>query len=81
MKLTSIRKIEEEFTEDIVCNKCGKSLAVKDESGEVMEFCGIYCNISGGYFNNYIEDGAEYWFDLCEECVVELPAENNLCGE
>lgn len=48
----------------LICNKCGEDVV---EDGALRD-----AKVSGGYSSALIEDGAQYSFDLCEECVVEL---------
>jgi hypothetical protein len=70
MKITRkvVRQIEEELTDDILCNKCGESCLDKHE----RNFEGlIEAHLSGGY-GSKIGDGIEVEFSLCELCLIEL---------
>lgn len=51
----------------IVCNQCGKSLAVKD--GIVREGA-VLVNHAWDYFSE--KDGEVHHFDLCESCYDEM---------
>jgi len=51
----------------IICNKCGK-----DTIGDQCDGALQNAKVSGGYNSTHIEDGAQYSFDLCESCVVDL---------
>jgi len=72
-----LRKLKEvtqsiEYTEDIVCNKCGNSLR-REEAGDPPIFCGLTeCYVEGEYYSPVLPDGVSYKFDLCEKCVMEL---------
>lgn len=58
---------EKEVIEDILCNKCGKSL-----------LCGMNFNglekviVIGQYDSTHLVDCQSYEFSLCEGCLVEL---------
>lgn len=62
------KEIIEDIIEDILCNKCGKSL--KDEQG--MNYEGLVeANFIGGFYSKF-GDMSKYKFSLCEECLDEL---------
>jgi len=67
MKEIEIKKVVKEVVKDVRCNICGQSMLGQD--------CGNTCGLSAGVFGNYdsthLEDQAEYWFDICEKCLVE----------
>ncbi len=60
----------------VVCNKCGRVLKVKD--GYLKEYC-----FSGdtvfGYFSR--KDGMKHHFDLCEDCYDALTAQFDVAVE
>ena len=51
----------------VVCNQCGKSLAVKD--GIVREGA-VLVNHAWDYFSE--KDGEVHHFDICEACYDEM---------
>lgn len=58
------KRIEEkEYLEKVVCNCCGRELAVED--GYLKEGCFEGRQVFG-YFSK--RDGLRHSFDLCEEC-------------
>jgi len=62
------KSITEDVVEDIICNKCGKSL--KDSCD--MNYEGLTeARICGGYASK-IGDMLELSFSLCEKCLIEL---------
>lgn len=69
MIIKSKRQEEVEFTEDVLCNKCGNSLKI----GHFNEFYGLVeVEFSTGYFSNALPDGMIYSFSLCEPCLEKL---------
>lgn len=61
------RKTEAKELSKIICNRCGKEIAVKN--GFVREgVIGIECE--WGYFSE--KDGERHSFDLCEACYDEI---------
>lgn len=54
----------------VICNRCGKKLAV--ENGMIKEGC-FQGDTRFGYFSN--KDGMKYFFDLCEECYDKMISE------
>ena len=70
------REVEE--IDDILCNMCGNSCKVvlgKNSKGDnIMDYSGCLSGVEvcGGYGSKYLEDGDQYKFDLCEECVSKL---------
>ena len=70
MKITKTHQVTEEYVEDILCNKCGKSL--KQPSG-CQNFCGLEeVSVRGNYDSPVLGDMAIYYFSLCEYCLQEL---------
>lgn len=67
MKTTKTEMVEQEITEDVICNKCGNSC--KKDHG----FYGlIEHTVSGGYESEPLSDGTNYTFSLCEKCLDGL---------
>lgn len=62
-----IKTIEEEEIEDIICNKCGRSLKGEYNYSGINEL-----QIVGGYDSPVFGDGDKYIFSLCEYCLKEL---------
>jgi hypothetical protein len=56
--------------EEVICNKCGKSM-MRDCCGE-REIYGLCTEVSGGYGSSPLEDMTKYLFDLCEDCLLDL---------
>jgi hypothetical protein len=70
------KKIQQtvEVTDDILCNRCGKSLKTKlDPEGEIYNFDGLTegC-ITGSYTSSHLADMETYCFSLCEQCLVDI---------
>ncbi len=62
------KEVVEEVVDDVICNKCGKSLI--DEGN--MNYEGlIEASVSGG-FHSKIGDMVELKFSLCEDCLLEM---------
>jgi ribosomal-protein-alanine N-acetyltransferase len=55
---------------EVVCNKCGRVLKVKD--GYLKEFC-FAADTAFGYFSR--KDGVTQHFDLCEDCYDSLTSQ------
>ena len=53
--------------ETVICNCCGKKLAVKDG---ILREGGLKVEHTWDYFSE--KDGETHRFDLCEECYDEL---------
>jgi len=51
------------------CNKCGEIISYNFKDGKCY---GTSVTIHGGYFNKHLSDLTSYWFDICEECLVEF---------
>jgi hypothetical protein len=70
------KKIQQtvEVTDDILCNRCGRSLKTKlDPDGEIYNFDGLAeCTVSGGYTSPCLSDMTNYTFSLCEPCLVDI---------
>lgn len=82
MKKTKWIEKKVEITEDIICNKCGKSCIPK--TNLINEAYGlIEASVSGGYDSIFLRDEQSYTFSLCEECLKEMfdnfliPPKNN----
>ncbi len=57
----------EKILEQVICNKCGRELTVKQ--GMLQE--GIFeAKQNFGYFSR--RDGVSHQFDLCEDCYDQL---------
>lgn len=77
------KNVEDNKLEKVICNKCGKELAV--QNGYLKEGC-FTVDYVFGYFSK--QDGNRHCFDLCEECYnewifamkvpVEISQENEL---
>jgi hypothetical protein len=68
IKIKKVTKtIEEEEIEDIICNKCGRSLKGKYDYSGINEL-----RVEGGYDSPVFNDGDKYIFSLCEYCLKEL---------
>jgi hypothetical protein len=64
---------EVEELDDVICNKCGKTLK-KEIFRDDFNYCGLEELImSCGYGSD--NDGDVYIFSLCEECVFKLMSE------
>ena len=69
MKITHKVTTETDFTDDIICNKCGKScFGHKSYSPEGL----IEVHVRGGYGSAVIGDGDTLTFSLCERCLVPI---------
>jgi hypothetical protein len=70
MIIFKTRQVEEEYIEDILCNKCGKSL--KQPAG-CQNFCGLTeAVVRGNYDSPVLGDMTTNKFSLCEYCLKEL---------
>ncbi len=69
-----IKTVEQEFLEDLCCNKCGKSckhIVTQGADGkDVVQYEFAVVSASFGYWSH--SDGSIYDFDLCEDCFYEL---------
>jgi hypothetical protein len=76
MKKTIVITTQIEEVDDIICNKCGKSLKEEIRDGMVLineEFCGLMeTEVYGQYYSPYLENGQIYRFSLCEKCLKNL---------
>ncbi len=63
------QKKEIEEIKKIVCNKCGREIAVKNGRAEEGVFS---VDHTWGYFSE--KDGERHSFDLCESCYDEFIA-------
>lgn len=69
MKIFKKKLVETNIIEDIICNKCGKSLRSKYNS---TTFVGLIDGfVQGSYFSDKLDDLVNYKFSICEECVSE----------
>lgn len=62
--------IAENHLEEVRCNKCGKSLEVRE--GFVREGA-FHVEYDFGYFS--AKDGLKHTWDLCEECYDKMTRE------
>lgn len=68
--MRKIQKSREGQLQELICNKCGKKLSLKQ--GRVMEgVCSV--TVRWDYFSH--KDGEVHSFDLCEDCYDELIAQ------
>ena len=65
MKIEKLKKISQLVTEDIICNKCGKSCKSTNEDYYGL----IETSVTGGYYSTHLEDMTTYTFSLCEVCL------------
>ena len=80
MKITKTEKeiVIKEVIQDVLCNKCTKSLrthiaTAEDDGQKIYETYGIVeQTYNGGYCSDPLEDEAKYTFSLCESCLKEL---------
>jgi len=63
--IKTVNKAVEE-TDNIFCNKCGKSCYSEVAYGGL-----IGAKVKGGYCSKFIGDGDNYQFDICEKCFKE----------
>lgn len=69
MRITHKIHVEEDFTDDIICNKCGNTcLPIKECGGEGL----IEASVCGGYGSEIIGDGDSLTFSICERCLIEI---------
>lgn len=67
IKTVKLKKvIEQNYVDDIICNKCCKSL-----KGE-YHYEGLTRAKSTGGYDSKIGDMVTWSFDLCEDCLLEL---------
>lgn len=67
--MKKIQKLSQEVLQELVCNKCGKRIALKD--GIPREgVCSV--EIPWSYFSR--KDGEIHRFELCEDCYDEWVA-------
>lgn len=67
--MRKVENIQEKKLIQVICNCCGKELAV--ENGILKEEC-VCVEKSFGYFSK--KDGKMHRFDLCEKCYDEMTA-------
>lgn len=66
-------RVEHLVTQDVMCNKCGRSCRVEDEhQPEVFGFVCVELRVDWGYFSSY--DLESHRSHLCERCYEELVA-------
>ena len=71
MKKIKIVTQEVEILDDLICNKCGKSLKQIISTDGDFNFCGLEeVQMICGYGSK--NDGTIYTFSMCEDCVLEL---------
>ena len=67
--MKKIRKNEETVLQELICNKCGKTIRL--QNGQPMEgVCSV--EVQWGYFSE--KDGEVHRFDLCEKCYDDITA-------
>jgi len=72
MKITTKVTVEQDFIQDIICNKCGESCINEGcPSPEGL----IEITADGGYGSNWIGDGDSLTFSICERCLVAIVLE------
>lgn len=65
--------VEHLVTQDVACNKCGRSCRVEDEhQREVFQFVCVELKVHWGYFSSH--DLEAHRSHLCEQCYDELVA-------
>ena len=58
-----------DVVDDLICNKCGKTL--KKENGGISNYCGLEeVDMVCGYGSE--NDGSMFTFSLCEKCVLKI---------
>lgn len=72
MRTTKKIQQEVEVTDQITCNKCGKSCGLPDGESNNSWYGLIEHTVRGGYFSKHLEDMTNYTFSLCEPCLSEL---------
>lgn len=60
----------------VVCNRCGKKLAVKEG---ILREGAAHFDVAWDYFSE--KDGEVHHFDLCEECYDEVTGEFRVAVE
>ena len=57
--------------EDIICNKCGKSVKIFiDREHKHYNYEGLRAHIHSGFGSK--NDGMDIYFDLCDDCLIKL---------
>lgn len=64
------RTVVESVTEDVLCNKCGKSCKTPIGNYEGL----IEARVEGGYDSPVIGDCVSWTFSVCEHCLAEFVA-------
>jgi len=75
MRVTKTKNVEVEYTDDIICNKCGNSLKhlISTDNPPSFNYCGLEeAIVHGTYGSDPLEDCTDYIFSLCEKCLYEL---------
>ena len=69
MKITHKVRVEKDFIDDIICNRCGKTCIPLKECGPegLSEV-----NVRGGYGSEILGDGDFFTFSMCERCLAEI---------
>lgn len=62
MEIKKTKQITKEVVEDIICNQCERSCKNEEH---------LQAFLQGGY-GSKLGDGNQYYFHLCEDCVLEL---------
>jgi len=67
-----VKEVEE--IDDMICNKCGKTLKQIIGNDEEYNFCGLEeVRMVCGYGSK--NDGTIFTFSMCEECVLKMMSE------
>ena len=69
-KTKKLRKVE--VIEDVICNRCAKSLKIKNSSSPNDFFGLVEHTIHGSYDSISLNDCTSYTFSLCEKCLAGL---------
>jgi len=56
------------IVDEITCNKCGRSCIGKHMNNQT----GLSVEYHTNYDNDILPDVTSYYFDLCEQCLVDL---------
>ena len=80
MKITKLVQKEVEETDDLICNKCGKTLKQIISRDGAYNFCGLEeVRMVCGYGSE--NDGIIFTFSMCEKCTQELMSQFKIPAE